>query len=96
MRPPAIPIEVYCLHCGEEYQSYLIEYRPISDTQQGFWCCPTERCGGAGFLFNIFPADPEWRSEHGERVGWFDDGEDDADEYNHDMAEKSEESDDGD
>ena len=25
-RPPAIPIEVCCLHCQQEYESYLIQW----------------------------------------------------------------------
>src|SRR5437899_3349686 len=71
MRPPDIPIEVHCIHCGEEYQSYLMEYRietKGSSRGKGFWCCPTPGCDGAGFLFDIYPTDPDWRDEYGERV----------------------------
>ena len=25
--PPAVPTSVGCLHCGQEYDSYLIEWR---------------------------------------------------------------------
>jgi hypothetical protein len=80
-KPPAVPIEVSCLHCGEEYDSYLIEWRVETDAdgaQHGFWCCPTPGCSGRGFGFDILPTDPDYRDENG---GWvsFDD-EDDEDE----------------
>lgn len=76
--PPHIPTDVCCLHCGEEYQSYLIEWRVDTD-EKGHWCCPTDGCSGAGFGFDILPTDPAWRSEDGQS-GWrlFDD-DDEAD-----------------
>jgi len=80
-RPPAIPTEVSCIHCGEVYDSYLIEWRegagPVGDT--GAWCCPTPGCDGLGFLFDIWPTDPEWRDEHGNKVCWIDDEDEDDD-----------------
>ena len=79
-RPPAIPIEVRCLHCGKEYESYLI-YWEESDAEggtPGFWCCPIPGCDGKGFGFDIFPTDPDYRNEQGERM-WFDDEEDSDD-----------------
>jgi hypothetical protein len=82
--PPDIPTEVECLHCGESYESYLIEWRVQPDAdgkQHGFWCCPTPGCDGMGFGFDILPTDPEYRDERG---GWVPDdegfGEDDLDE----------------
>ena len=30
-RPPELPIEVQCIHCGREYDSYLIEWREEPD-----------------------------------------------------------------
>jgi len=73
--PPAIPTEVGCLHCGQEYESYLIEWRVDTDAHgksHGFWCCPTPGCGGCGFGFDILPLDPDYQDERG---GWvsFDD-----------------------
>ena len=68
--PPEVSIEVGCLHCGETYDSYLIEWRVetgADNKQHGFWCCPTPGCGGRGFGFDIFPTDPEYRDERG---GW--------------------------
>jgi hypothetical protein len=80
--PPAIPTEVGCLHCQEEYESYLIEWRVEPDhtgRPHGFWCCPTPGCGGRGFGFDIFPTDPDYRGEDGEPMWVSDDGsEDDA------------------
>ena len=55
-KPPAEPVTVCCLHCGQEYSSDLIVWR-IGPTGQGFWCCGTEGCDGAGFSFDIFPLD---------------------------------------
>ena len=76
-RPPAIPTEVGCLHCGEEYDSYRIEWRVERDADgeaHGFWCCPMPGCDGKGFGFDIFPVDPEYRDENGELM-WCDDDE---------------------
>src|SRR5260221_11653180 len=94
--PPEISILVHCLHCGEEYDSWQIEFRegegPTGNA--GAWCCPTPGCDGVGFCFDIFPVDPEWTDENGERV-WFDDGEDEEeyDEEDGAIAEWSEEED---
>jgi len=68
--PPEVSIEVECLHCGQQYQSDLIEWRIETDADggpHGFWCCPTPGCGGMGFGFDILPTDPNYRDEHG---GW--------------------------
>lgn len=54
-RPPAEPCRVRCLHCGQEYSSSEIVWRRSGD--RGFWRCPVEDCGGAGFGFDIFPVD---------------------------------------
>ncbi len=89
-RPPAIPTAVGCLHCGEVYESYQIEWRVSQDADgkpHGFWCCPTEGCGGCGFGFDIFAVDPEYQYENGGWV-WFDDEEGDDDDL--DDAEVSE------
>lgn len=80
-RPPAIPTEVGCLHCGQEYESYLIEWRVEADAdgkEEGFWCCPTPGCDGKGFGFDILPTDPTHQDERG---GWVhtNDEEDDDD-----------------
>lgn len=77
-RPPAVSTIVHCIHCNEEYDSYRIEWRieTNSDGQpHGFWCCPIENCDGKGFGFDIFPIDPEYRGEDGEKM-WCD-GDDD-------------------
>lgn len=77
--PPEVPTEVSCLHCGEVYDSYLIEWRVETDAggkQHGFWCCPTPGCGGMGFGFDILPTDPHYRDERG---GWVGDEDDDFD-----------------
>jgi hypothetical protein len=75
--PPEVSVEVECLHCGQQYDSYLIEWRIETDAegkQHGFWCCPTPGCGGMGFGFDIFPTDPNYRDERG---GWVYSDEDD-------------------
>jgi hypothetical protein len=57
-------------------------------------CCPTPGCDGIGFCFDIWPTDPEWRDEHGNRVCFFDDEEYDEDEdFPEDDAEFPHESD---
>lgn len=79
--PPAIPTQVGCLHCGQEYESYLIEWRVEPDADgrpHGFWCCPTPGCGGRGFGFDILPTDPDYQDEHGDRI-WTDDESEEAD-----------------
>jgi hypothetical protein len=75
-RPPEIPTEVECIHCGETYESYLIEWRVSTDEdgkEQGFWCCPTPGCDGMGFGFDILPTDSTYSDERG---GWIQDDED--------------------
>jgi hypothetical protein len=80
--PPEIPVEVHCLHCDREYDSYLIEWRESISAEgqrQGFWCCPTPGCDGLGFGFDILPTDPNYQDERG---GWVsDDEEDDEEEW---------------
>ena len=81
-RPPDIPIEVHCIHCGEEYESYLMKWvRDEKDPSDGFWSCPTPGCDGIGFCFDIWPTDPDWRDENGQKVMFFDDEEDEEGEY---------------
>ncbi|MBI1367044.1 MAG: hypothetical protein GC162_00170 [Planctomycetes bacterium] len=80
-KPPAIPTEVCCLHCGLEYESYLIEWRIETEpdgSKHGFWCCPTPDCDGKGFGFDILPTDPEYICEDGSMM-WCDDDDSDAD-----------------
>jgi len=92
-KPPTAPTEVQCLHCGKEYESYLIEWRiePGADgSPHGFWCCPTPGCDGRGFGFDILPTDPRYRDEHG---GWVGDDEDDEDEDEFEDDEFEDESD---
>jgi len=75
-KPPAIPTEVCCLHCGREYESYLIEWRVETtgdNHKHGFWCCPTPGCDGRGFGFDILPTDPEYVGEDGEAMYEVDD-----------------------
>jgi hypothetical protein len=81
--PPEVSVEVECLHCGEQYQSNLIEWRIETDADgnpHGFWCCPTPGCGGMGFGFDILPTDPEYQDENGGWVDCEDDDEDDEEE----------------
>ncbi len=83
-RPPEIPTEVCCLHCGKSYESYLIEWRVEvrADGEQGFWCCPTPGCDGKGFGFDLLPTDADYHDECG---GW---------KYTHDGDEDLEETED--
>jgi hypothetical protein len=81
-KPPAIPTEVGCLHCGRTFESYLIEWRikTCADGQpRGFWCCPTPGCDGRGFGFDLLPTDHDYRGEDGERIWVDDDGESEDD-----------------
>jgi hypothetical protein len=89
--PPEIPVEVECLHCGQQYQSHLIEWRIETDADgnpHGFWCCPTPGCGGKGFGFDILPTDQNYRDEHG---GWMHCDEDEYDEDDFDKDDLGEE-----
>ena len=84
--PPPIPTLVGCLHCGEEYDSYLIEWRTFTceDGQQhGFWCCPTPGCDGKGFGFDIWPVDADYQDERGS-FAWTSDA-DDSDEFEEEL-----------
>jgi len=77
--PPVIPTEVQCLHCGREYQSYLIQWveEIVDGEARGFWRCPTPGCDGAGFGFDIFPTDPAWVDPTGQLQFVSDDDEED-------------------
>lgn len=82
--PPAISTIVHCIHCGEEFDSYRIEWRIERDadgTAHGFWCCPMPGCDGKGFGFDIFPVDPEYRDENGELMWCSDDADDEEDDF---------------
>jgi hypothetical protein len=83
-RPPAIPTEVSCLHCGQVYDSSRIEWRVETEEDgslRGFWCCPVPGCGGRGFGCDILPTDPEYQDENG---GWVQDSETDGDDADDD------------
>jgi hypothetical protein len=70
-RPPSIPTLVWCLHCGQEYDSWKMQWRVVTGTdgeQHGFWYCGTEGCDGAGFGFDIFPVDEDYVDPDGRRV----------------------------
>ena len=73
-KPPAVPIEVHCLHCNRDYESYLIHWveEQYAGGKRGFWCCPTPGCDGKGFGFDIFPTDLEYRDEEGNLM-WHED-----------------------
>jgi len=92
-KPPAVPTEVCCLHCGEEYDSYLIEWRVETSpdgSKHGFWCCPTPGCDGRGFGFDILPTDPEYRDERGGWVQMDDEYEEDDDDDDDDFEDLDE------
>lgn len=82
--PPEIPTLVACLHCGEEYESYLIERRRERNSEgewHWWWCCATPNCGGRGFGFDILPIDEDWTDEEGNRMWVSDDDDDDDEEF---------------
>lgn len=99
--PPSISTLVHCIHCNEEYDSWRIEWREFvreDGTTHGFWCCPIEGCGGAGFGFDIFPVDPNYIDPDGRDMGeWVetDDEEIDDDDEDGDAEEDWDEEDDG-
>ena len=61
-RPPSIPTEVQCTYCRREFDSWKMEWHEeyCDGEIQGFWCCPTDGCGGRGFGFNIWPTEPNY------------------------------------
>lgn len=81
--PPSISTLVGCLHCGEEYDSYRIEWRVFTDpdgSKHGFWCCPIDGCDGKGFGFDIHPVDADYVDPDGRDMGhWVDDPPPDPD-----------------
>ncbi|MCI0479771.1 hypothetical protein L0Y59_04455 [Candidatus Uhrbacteria bacterium] len=75
---------MHCIHCGEEYDSYRIEWRVERDAdgqEHGFWCCPIPGCDGMGFGFDIFPVDPDYRDENGELMWCSDEDEFEDDDF---------------
>lgn len=94
--PPAVPTLVGCLHCGEEYESFLIEWRVDTNAdgeRQGFWCCPTPGCSGKGFGFDILPVDPEYQDERGGWVTFDEDDDDDLEEADDELEVQDDDSD---
>ena len=84
--PPELSTEVCCLHCGETYDSWQIEWRVSANAEggeHGFWCCPIPDCDGKGFGFDILPTDPNYQDERG---GWVFDGDDDGEDEEGDDA----------
>lgn len=66
--PPAVPCEVRCAHCGHFYDSWQIIWRALDGESEAAWCCPTPGCDGVGFGYDIFPTDPEWIDENGNKL----------------------------
>lgn len=81
-QPPPAPCMVRCLHCGQEYSSKLIYWDDEGKEGQGFWRCPVEDCGGAGFQFDIFPIDSSM---------WCDDDEEEQEYSEEEFADDEEE-----
>ena len=90
MHPPSIPQLVECVECGEEYDSWRIEWRVTRDAAgrvHGWWVCPVPGCGGAGFGFDIWPVDYDetgtWTDSDGREmhVGCTDDDDDFDEEF---------------
>ncbi len=81
-RPPSVPVEVHCIHCNNEYESYLIAWREElcqDGKTHGFWCCPIPGCDGRGFGFDIFPTDPDYVDENTGEKMWIEDDDDEDD-----------------
>lgn len=78
LAPPKIHTQVGCMHCAQRYSSVQIWWEPINpnNPDRGFWRCPTPGCEGTGFLFDIWPTNPDYRDEDGHKVFYH--GEDDA------------------
>ncbi len=87
-RPPTVPVIVHCLHCDQEYESYLIHWveDAIESDAPGFWCCPTPDCDGKGFGFDIFPIDPDYRDEAGNLMWMEDDDDEEYDEVDESVS----------
>ncbi len=50
----------YCLHCGQDAQSFeAVEMRWI--VNERMWACPCTTCGGRGFLIDIHLAERLWQ-----------------------------------
>lgn len=61
--PPKKAVQCRCLHCDHEFSSdEMVWYR-------GFWMCPKITCGGAGFLFDIYPVKSAfWNEDEGDEI----------------------------
>jgi hypothetical protein len=77
-KPPKDPCEVECIHCGNVYSSSEIVW--VRSGERGFWRCPVEDCGGAGFGFDIYPTDPAEAQKHGIHFLSFDEDDEEGDE----------------
>jgi hypothetical protein len=65
--PPAEPVEVFCLHCGNVYSSSDMKFVASpdgacrNDGVQGDWMCPAPGCDGIGYGFDVHSVE-EWDS----------------------------------
>jgi hypothetical protein len=89
--PPSVPTLVHCIHCHEEYDSYLMQYRveEFGGKELGSWCCPMPGCDGRGFGFDIWPVEPDFIDPDGREMSGFDDDDEIDDEdssYEADLA----------
>jgi hypothetical protein len=89
--PPQPPMRVCCLHCGNEFDSDEIVYRPrpnihgpIEHGMTGDWCCPTPGCDGVGYGFDIVPSDQDWEDQDGNGWHQIEDEDDESDPFNPD------------
>jgi hypothetical protein len=62
MGPPERNTPCRCLHCDHVFDSDEMVYH------RGLWCCPKISCGGAGFLFDIYPTASAFWLEDGDRI----------------------------
>ena len=75
-KPPKDPCQVECIHCGNVYSSSEIVW--VESGDGGFWRCPIEDCGGAGFGFDIYPTDPAEAEKHGIHSSFDEDDDDEG------------------
>lgn len=61
MGPPPnnLTLVCWCLHCGPGGHLFeAVEMRWMQNERM--WACPCTTCGGRGFHFDIYPAEPIW------------------------------------
>ena len=98
-KPPAVSTEVHCLHCNQEYDSYLIDWRievGADGQEHGFLVLPDARLRRPWLLLRHLPHRPRLPRRRRQPDLWSDDEDDEDEDEDDDDFDDDEDDDDDD